>query len=118
MGDLGGLATVLDEIAQRSGVGFLIEESAIPVRAEIAAAHKLLGLGPLYVANEGKLVAVVAPETAESLLDVMRAHLLGREAALTGETIADAQRFVQMTASFGGGGIVDWPMGERLPRIC
>jgi hydrogenase expression/formation protein HypE len=114
----GGLATTLNEIAQQSGVGFIIEESAIPVRAEVAAACELLGLDPLYVANEGKLVAVVAPDGAETLLTAMRAHPLGRDAALIGEATADEQRFVQMTTSFGGGRIVDWLMGEQLPRIC
>jgi hydrogenase expression/formation protein HypE len=114
----GGLASTLNEIALQSGVGFLIEESAIPVRAEVAAACELLGLDPLYVANEGKLVAVVAPEAAETVLYVMRAHPLGRDASLIGEVTKDEQRFVQMTTSFGGGRIVDWLMGEQLPRIC
>ena len=114
----GGLATTLNEIAQQSGVGFLIEESAIPVRPEVTAACELLGLDPLYVANEGKLVAVVAPDGADALLAVMRAHPLGRDATLIGETTADEQHFVQMTTSFGGGRIVDWLMGEQLPRIC
>ena len=114
----GGLATTLNEIAQQSGVGFLIEERTIPVRAEVAAACELLGLDPLYVANEGKLVAIVAPDAAERLLAVMRAHPLGRDASLIGEVIADEQRFVQMTTAFGGGRIVDWLTGEQLPRIC
>ncbi len=114
----GGLATTLNEIARQSGVGFRIEESAIPVRAEVAAACELLGLDPLYVANEGKLVAVVAPAGAEALLAVMRTHPLGRDAAIIGEAIMDEQRFVQMTTSFGGGRVVDWLMGEQLPRIC
>jgi len=114
----GGLASTLNEIALQSGVGFLIEENAIPVRAEVAAACELLGLDPLHVANEGKLVAVVAPEAAETLLAVMRAHPLGRDASLIGHVTRDEQRFVQMTTSFGGGRIVDWLMGEQLPRIC
>jgi hydrogenase expression/formation protein HypE len=114
----GGVASTLNEIAQQSGVGFMIEERAIPVRAEVAAACELLGLDPLYVANEGKLVAVVAAEAADLLLGAMRAHPLGRDAALIGTAIADEQRFVQMTTSFGGGRIVDWLAGEQLPRIC
>ena len=114
----GGLAAALNEIAQRSGVGFLIDESAIPVRPEVAAACELLGLDPLYVANEGKLVAIVAPDAADTLLVAMRAHPLGRGAALIGQAIADEQCFVQMTTSFGGGRIVDWLAGEQLPRIC
>ena len=114
----GGLASVLNEIAHRSGVGFLIEEAAIPIRPEGAAACERLGLDPLYVANEGKLLAVVAPEGAEALLAAMRAHPLGRDAALIGTVLEDDQRFVQMTTAFGGGRIVDWLVGEQLPRIC
>ncbi len=114
----GGLAAALNEIAQQSGTGFLIEEDRIPVRAEVAGACELLGLDPLYVANEGKLVAIVAPEAADLLVAAMRAHPLGRDAVRIGEVIADEQCFVQMTTSFGGGRIVDWLAGEQLPRIC
>ena len=114
----GGLAATLNEIAQQSGVGLLIEERAIPVHDAVAAACELLGLDPLTVANEGKLVAVVAAEAADALLGAMRTHPLGREAALIGQVIVDEQRFVQMTTSFGGGRIVDWLAGEQLPRIC
>ena len=114
----GGLAATLNELAQQSGVGFRIDEAAIPVKPEVAAACELLGLDPLFVANEGKLVAVVAPEGAEALLAAMRAHPLGREAAIIGSVVEDDQRFVQMTTSFGGGRIVDWLSGEQLPRIC
>jgi hydrogenase expression/formation protein HypE len=114
----GGLAATLNEIAQQSRLGFIIEEATIPVREEVAAACELLGLDPLTVANEGKLVAVVAPEGAEALLAIMRAHPLARQAALIGTAVADDQFFVQMTTSFGGGRIVDWLAGEQLPRIC
>ncbi len=114
----GGLAAALNEIAQQSGCGFLIDERAIPVRGEVAAACELLGLDPLYVANEGKLIAIVAPEAAELLLSAMRAHPLGRDSALIGRVTRDHQCFVQMTTSFGGGRIVDWLAGEQLPRIC
>ena len=114
----GGLAATLNEIAQQSAIGFVIEEAAIPVREEVAAACELLGLDPLTVANEGKLVAVVAPEGADALLAAMRAHPLARDAALIGMAVADDHRFVQMTTSFGGGRIVDWLAGEQLPRIC
>ncbi len=114
----GGLAATLNEIAQHSNVGFLIDEASIKVREEVAAACELLGLDPLYVANEGKLVAIVAPEAADRLLAVMRAHTLGRDAAAIGTVVADEQHFVQMTTSFGGGRIVDWLSGEQLPRIC
>lgn len=114
----GGLAATLNEIAQQSGVGFRIEEDAIPVRPEVTAACELLGLDPLHVANEGKLLAVVAPEGAELLLAAMRAHPLGRAAALIGTAAEDPQRFVELTTAFGGGRIVDWLSGEQLPRIC
>ena len=114
----GGLGATLNEIAQQSRCGFLIEESRIPVRPEVAAACELLGLDPLYVANEGKLVAVADPGATDDLLAVMRAHPLGGNACVIGEVTADDQYFVQMTTSFGGGRIVDWLAGEQLPRIC
>jgi len=114
----GGLAATLNEIAHQSGVGIRIEEDALPIRPEVAAACELLGLDPLFVANEGKLVAFCAPEAAEKLLRVMRSHPLGRDAALIGHVVADDNHFVQMTTSFGGGRIVDWLCGEQLPRIC
>jgi len=114
----GGLAATLNELAQQSGVGFRIEEDAVPVKPEVGAACELLGLDPLYVANEGKFVAIVAPEAADAVLAVMRVHTLGRDAAVIGDVIADDHRFVQMTTSFGGGRIVDWLSGEQLPRIC
>jgi hydrogenase expression/formation protein HypE len=114
----GGLAATLNEIAHQSGVGIRIEEDALPVKAEVAAACELLGLDPLYVANEGKLVAFVAAEAAPELLAAMRAHPLGRDAAIIGHVVADDHRFVQMATSFGGDRIVDWLSGEQLPRIC
>jgi hydrogenase expression/formation protein HypE len=114
----GGLAATLNEIARQSGVGLLVSEAAIPVRVEVAAACELLGLDPLNVANEGKLIAIVAPEAADILLAAMRAHENGHDAAIIGEVVADEHRFVQMTTSFGGGRIVDWLAGEQLPRIC
>jgi hydrogenase expression/formation protein HypE len=114
----GGLAATLNELAHQSGVGFRIDEDAIPVKPQVAAACELLGLDPLFVANEGKLVAVVAPAGADALLAAMRTHELGREAAIIGTVVEDDQRFVQMTTSFGGGRIVDWLSGEQLPRIC
>ena len=114
----GGLAATLNEIAHQSDVGVRIAEGAIPVKPSVAAACELLGLDPLYVANEGKLVAVVAPEAAQILLAAMRDHPLGAEAAIIGKIVADQNRFVQMTTSFGGGRIVDWLSGEQLPRIC
>ncbi|HUW39116.1 MAG TPA: hydrogenase expression/formation protein HypE [Rhodocyclaceae bacterium] len=114
----GGLATTLNEFARQSGVGFRLQESAIPVRTQVSAACELLGLDPLYVANEGKLVAVCAPEDAARLVAAMRAHPLGREAAEIGEVTGDARHFVQMQTAFGGTRMVDWLAGEQLPRIC
>lgn len=114
----GGLATTLNEIAGQSRVGVLLDEKAIPVQAAVAAACELLGLDPLYVANEGKLVVIVAEPDAESVLAVLRTHPLGRRAARIGTVIADEHHFVQMTTSLGGRRIVDWLTGEQLPRIC
>ncbi|SDI56040.1 hydrogenase expression/formation protein HypE [Pseudomonas panipatensis] len=114
----GGLATTLNEIAGQSAVGMLIEEAAIPLQAQVEAACELLGLDPLYVANEGKLVAICAETDVDALLDVMRAHPLGRHAARIGSVIEDNHGFVQMQTRFGGRRIVDWLSGEQLPRIC
>ena len=114
----GGLAATLNELAHQSGVGFRIDEETIPVRPEVAAACELLGLDPLHVANEGKLIAIIAPEGATAALDAIKAHPLGREAAIIGAAIADEAQFVQMVTAFGGGRIVDWLSGEQLPRIC
>ncbi len=114
----GGLATTLNEIAQQSGVGMLLQESAIPVLPQVAAACEMLGLDPLYIANEGKLVAAVAPEAADAVLAAMHKHSLGQRAARIGVVREDPQQFVQMTTSFGGRRVVDWLSGEPLPRIC
>jgi len=114
----GGLATTLNEIALQSGVGMHLQEAAIAVLPEVAGACELLGLDPLYIANEGKLVAIVAPEAAPGVLAAMRAHPLGRHAAQIGVVTADTHHFVQMTTRFGGRRVVDWLSGEPLPRIC
>ncbi|MCF8206264.1 MAG: hydrogenase expression/formation protein HypE [Methylotenera sp.] len=114
----GGLATTLNEIARQSGAGMVLEEAAIPVKPQVDAACELLGLDPLYVANEGKLVAICAPEFAQGLLAAMRDHPLGRDAARIGVVVEDAHRFVQMNTRFGGRRVVDWLSGEQLPRIC
>jgi hydrogenase expression/formation protein HypE len=114
----GGLAATLNELAHLSGVGMRIVESAIPVRPQVSAACELLGLDPLNVANEGKLVAVCGPRDAQRLVAAMRAHPLGRDAAEIGEVAADPRHFVQMQTAFGGTRLVDWLAGEQLPRIC
>lgn len=114
----GGLATTLNEIAKQSGVGMELEETAIPVSPQVDAACEFLGLDPLYVANEGKLVAICAAEDAELLLAAMRSHPLGAQAARIGTVTDDPHGFVQMRTRFGGRRVVDWLSGEQLPRIC
>lgn len=114
----GGLASTLNEIAQQSGVGMQLYEDDIPIRAEVCAACELLGLDPLYVANEGKLVAICHQSDAQNLLEVMRANPLGKDAAIIGKVAEDDLGFVTMETSFGGNRIVDWLAGEQLPRIC
>lgn len=114
----GGLATTLNEIAHQSGVGMVLQEGDIPVRPQVDAACELLGLDPLYVANEGKLLAVVAPDAVDAVLAAMRAHPLGQEATRIGMVIEDPHHFVQMKTRFGGSRVVDWLTGEQLPRIC
>lgn len=114
----GGLATALNEIAKQSGVGMMLHESAIAVNPPVEAACEFLGLDPLYVANEGKLVAICAPEDAQRLLAVMRAHPLAVAASIIGEVLEDAHGFVQLTTRMGGRRVVDWLVGEQLPRIC
>ncbi|MHB8846945.1 MAG: hydrogenase expression/formation protein HypE [Burkholderiales bacterium] len=114
----GGLAATINEIAQQSGVGFHLEEAAIPVKPEVHAACELLGLDPINIANEGKLIAVCAAEHADRLLAAMRGHPLGRDAAIIGYAVEDANHFVQMQTSLGGKRMVDWLFGEQFPRIC
>jgi hydrogenase expression/formation protein HypE len=114
----GGLATALNELAARSHVGVEIDEAALPVRKPVRAACELLGLDPLYVANEGKLVAIVAQEAADAALATLRAHRYGREATIVGRvTEAHAGR-VALRTTLGARRIVDMLAGEQLPRIC
>ena len=114
----GGIATTLNELALQSQVGFIIDEQKIPVRTEVASACELLGLNALYVANEGKLLAICAPKDSLNLLKAMRKHPLGTEAAIIGEVVADPRCFVQLKTSTGGLRMMDWLSGEQLPRIC
>jgi len=114
----GGLGSALNEIAQQSGVGMRLREAAIPVHEPVRALCEFLGLDPLYVANEGKLLAICPAECADPLLAAMRAHPLGREAAIIGTVATDAHGFVEMETVFGGRRLVDWLSGEQLPRIC
>lgn len=114
----GGLSATLNEIAQHAQVGMQIHETEIPVKPQVKAACEFLGLDPLFVANEGKLVAFCPPDKAEQLLATMRAHPKGHDAAIIGDVIEDELQFVQMKTAFGGNRMVDWINGEQLPRIC
>ncbi|RKZ49457.1 MAG: hydrogenase expression/formation protein HypE [Gammaproteobacteria bacterium] len=114
----GGLATTLNELAQQSDVGMKLYETLIPINPAVSAACELLGLDPLYVANEGKLICICKQQDSEKLLKVMQAHPLGKQSAIVGEVIEDDNGFVQMETSFGGSRVVDWLAGEQLPRIC
>jgi hydrogenase expression/formation protein HypE len=114
----GGVATVLNEIAGRSRTGMMLREKAIPVREEVRGACELLGLDPLYVANEGKLVAVVAPEIADRVLAAMQQHPLGTDSRMIGEVIEQPAGMVLMKTGVGGTRVVDVMFGEQLPRIC
>ena len=114
----GGLATTLNEIAQQSGVGMRLQESAIPVQASVRAACEFLGLDPLYIANEGKLIAICPADEAAAALAALQAHPLGQQAAIIGEVVNDAHQFVRVATDFGGERLLDWLSGEMLPRIC
>jgi hydrogenase expression/formation protein HypE len=114
----GGVATTLNEIALSSEVCIQISEDCIPVREEVHGACEILGLDPLYVANEGKLLAIVAPEVAEPLVARMRQHRYGTDACIIGEVKTDPRGIVAMVTGFGGTRIVDMLAGEQLPRIC
>ncbi len=114
----GGAATTLNEIAKRAGVGMLLREQSIPVRDSVKGACEVLGLDPLYVANEGKLLAIVAPEMAQAVLGQMRQHELGRDAAIIGEVVAEHPGMVLMKTQIGGTRVLDVMFGEQLPRIC
>lgn len=114
----GGLATTLNEIATQSNVGILLNEKTIPVHPEVRAACELLGFDPLYIANEGKLVAMVAPEDVEFVLKAMRATRYGEDAVIIGEVTADPRGRVLLKTALGSTRIVDMLAGEMLPRIC
>jgi len=114
----GGVATILNEIAAAADVGVVVSEDDIPVRAEVRGASELLGIDPMYVACEGRLVAVVSLEDADSALAAMRAHPQGRQAAVIGTVTAEPPGIVQLKTAFGGTRIVDLLVGDPLPRIC
>ena len=114
----GGVAATLNELAQSSSVGIEIHESTIPVKPDVRGACELLGIDPLHVANEGKLVVVVTAGDAEKALDVMRNFDLGRDAVLIGSVVDDHPGMVVMRTVYGSRRIIDLPLGEQLPRIC
>jgi hydrogenase expression/formation protein HypE len=114
----GGVSSTLNEIAEQSDVGIELEERTIPVREEVRGACELLGLDPLYVANEGKLIAIVAPNAADGLLQAMRHHPLGAEARIIGTVKRENPGLVTMRTAFGTTRIVDMLAGDQLPRIC
>jgi hydrogenase expression/formation protein HypE len=114
----GGLAAVLNELAGSSKVGIEFDERTVPLRPEVKAACEMLGLDPFYVANEGKLVAIVPGELAEQVLAAMHAHEYGKDAAIIGRVVAEHAGLVTAKTSIGGMRVVDVPAGELLPRIC
>ena len=114
----GGLATTLNEIANQSNVGILLNEETLPVHPEVAAACEMLGFDPLYVANEGKLVTMVAREDAEKVLSAMRATKYGEGAVIIGEVTTEPRGRVLLKTELGSTRIVDMLAGEMLPRIC
>jgi hydrogenase expression/formation protein HypE len=114
----GGLASTLNEIAASSGVGIEIDETQLPVRSEVQSACELLGLDPVYVANEGKVVIFVAPEAADRALEVMRAHPLGADAARIGHVTAEHKRILVARTAMGANRVIPTQIGEQLPRIC
>jgi len=114
----GGISSSLNELAEGSKVGVKLNEAAIPMRPEVRAACDILGLDPLYVANEGKLIAVAPPEKAGELLGAMRAHPLGKNAAIVGEIVDDHCGMVVLNTLVGGERVVTMLAGEQLPRIC
>ncbi|HUL33652.1 MAG TPA: hydrogenase expression/formation protein HypE [Candidatus Eisenbacteria bacterium] len=114
----GGLSSTLNEIAGSSRVGMELDEAAMPVREEVRGACEMLGLDPLYVANEGKLVAIVSPDAGERALAALRSHPLGRDARVIGRVTQEHPKMVVMRTAFGTTRIVDMLSGDQLPRIC
>ncbi len=114
----GGLASTLNEIARASGIGVRIDETSLPIRPEVQSACELLGLDPVYVANEGKAVFFVAPEAADRALEALRAHPLGRDAARIGQATADHVGLLIARTGLGASRVIPTMIGEQLPRIC
>ena len=114
----GGVATVLNELARDTRLGMDLHEAGIPVLDEVMGACELLGLDPLYVANEGIFLAFVAPESADAVLESLRGTAKGRDAAIIGTVTTEHPRQVLMHSKIGGKRVVNMPVGEQLPRIC
>jgi hydrogenase expression/formation protein HypE len=114
----GGIATALNEMAMASEVAIMLDEGAIPVHPQVRGACELLGLDPLTIANEGKLLAVIAPDAADAALQAMQAHPLGREAAIIGAVQAEPPAMVFLHTDIGGKRVLDMLVGDPLPRIC
>jgi hydrogenase expression/formation protein HypE len=114
----GGLGTICNELAQDAEVAVILDEQLLPVAPMVQGACDMLGIDPIYVANEGKFVAVVAPDEAEAAVAALRAHPLGRAAVVIGEIVADPEGVVALRTAFGGSRIVDMLVGDPLPRIC
>jgi hydrogenase expression/formation protein HypE len=114
----GGVATTLNEIARQSGVCIEIQETSIPVRPAVAAACELLGFDPLYVANEGKILIIAAPEAATLILETMHSQPYGQDSRIIGHVLAEPQNRVLMRTALGSTRLIDMLAGEMLPRIC
>jgi hydrogenase expression/formation protein HypE len=114
----GGLSSTLNEIAAQARLGIRLDETAIPIHEEVRGACEILGLDPLYVANEGKCLAIVAAEAADAVLAALRSHPLGREAAMVGRVVSEHPGRVFLRSRIGGLRVVDMLSGEQLPRIC
>jgi hydrogenase expression/formation protein HypE len=114
----GGLGTICNELAQDAGLAVILDEQLLPVAPMVQGACDLLGIDPIYVANEGKFVAVVAPDEAEAAVAALRTHPLGADATVIGEILAEPEGVVALRTAFGGSRIVDMLVGDPLPRIC
>ena len=114
----GGLSATLNELVEGTTLGIVMDEAMIPVRGEVASACEMLGLDPLHIANEGKLICICDADDADRLLAIMRCHAEGRQAAQIGQVTDEQPGFVRMKTTIGGTRIVDWLSGEQLPRIC
>jgi hydrogenase expression/formation protein HypE len=114
----GGVATILNEVARAAGVAVVVDEDAVPVRPEVRGACELLGIDPLYVACEGRIVVIVAPGAADAAVEALRAHPLGAGATVVGRIAEDPPGLVLLKTGFGGTRIIDLLVGDPLPRIC